>query len=49
MAGARCDRALWVRFTTAAKQSGWTVAEALENALRAALNRGIPQKKGRAA
>ena len=44
MAGARIDKSLWLRFTVSAKQSGKTVAEALEEALRAALP---AQKKAR--
>lgn len=37
MAGARIDKALWLRFTVSAKKSGKTVAEALEEAVRAFL------------
>ena len=47
MAGARIDRDLWIDFSGAAKRAGKTVAEALEDALRSALIRPAPQKKGR--
>lgn len=43
MAGARIDRNLWIDFCSFAKKSGKTVAEALEDTLRAA----IPSQKGK--
>jgi hypothetical protein len=40
MAGARIDAALWDKFAANAKATGKSVAEALETALRAALQNG---------
>jgi hypothetical protein len=47
MAGARIDAALWDKFAANAKATGKSVAEALETALRAALQNGSGKKASR--